>query len=85
MRLIEGEIGKTYLVTGVHVEERITRRMEALGVNEQTTVAVLNKKGSGSLIIKVRGTRLALGKRIAEGIDVEEISGTSACGKAVQS
>lgn len=72
MRLIEGEIGKTYLVTGVHVEERITRRMEALGVNEQTSVLVLNKKGSGSLIIKVRGTRLALGKKIAEGIDVKE-------------
>ncbi len=81
MKLIQGEIGKTYLVTAVHVEERITRRMEALGVNEQTPVLVLNKKGSGSLIIKVRGTRLALGRKIAEGIDVAEME----TGKAVRS
>ena len=32
----------------------------------------MNKKGSGTLIIKVRGTRLALGRRIAEGIDMRE-------------
>jgi len=35
-------------------------------------VNILNKKGSGSVIIKVRGTRLALGKRLSEGITVRE-------------
>ena len=73
MKLIEGEVNQTYLVTEVQIEERLTRRLEALGVNEQTKIAVLNKKGSGSLIIKVRGTRLALGRQIAEGITVREI------------
>ncbi len=72
MKLNEGEIGKNYVVTGVLAEKRIARRLEALGVNERTPVTVLNKKGSGSLIIKVRGTRLALGRQIAEGITVEE-------------
>ena len=54
------------------VDEKITRRLEALGVNEGTPVDVLNKKGAGSVIIKVRGTRLALGKRLSSGITVEE-------------
>ena len=72
MKLNEGIIGGTYKVIGVAVEETITRRLEALGVNEQTNVTILNKKGSGSLIIKVRGTRLALGKQISEGISVKE-------------
>lgn len=72
MKLNEGIIGGTYKVTGIMVEEKITRRLEALGVNEQTSIMILNKKGSGSLIIKVRGTRLALGKQISEGITVEE-------------
>ena len=54
------------------VEERLTRRLEALGVNEGTDITIVNKKGSGTLIIKVRGTRLALGKKIAAGIEVEE-------------
>lgn len=72
MKLHEGKIGRTYIVNSVQVDEKITRRLEALGVNEQTSITVLNKKGAGTVIIKVRGTRLALGKRIAEGIDIRE-------------
>lgn len=72
MKLNEGVVGGTYKVTNVSVDEQITRRLEALGVNEQTAITILNKKGSGSLIIKVRGTRLALGKRISDGIMVKE-------------
>ena len=72
MKLNEGIIGETYKVTDVCVDGQITRRLEALGVNEQTYITILNKKGSGSLIIKVRGTRLALGKKISDGIMVKE-------------
>lgn len=72
MKLHEGIIGRSYIVRHVSVNQGITRRLEALGVNEQTSVLILNKKGSGTLIIKVRGTRLALGHQIAEGIEVEE-------------
>jgi len=72
MRLNEGVIGGTYKVISVSVDQQITRRLEALGVNEQTAITILNKKGSGSLIIKVRGTRLALGKKISDGIMVKE-------------
>lgn len=75
MKLYEGKLGKTYTVHTVNVEEAITRRLEALGVNEKTLVSVLNKKKSGTMIIKVRGTRLALGRRITGGIEVEEVSG----------
>ena len=72
MKLHEGEIGKTYIVYSVMVDDTITRRLEALGVNEMTPVTLMNKKGSGTVIIKVRGTRLALGRRISEGIDIRE-------------
>lgn len=72
MKLYEGKTGRTYIVTKVMVEERITRRLEAMGVNEETSIVILNRKGSGTLIIKVRGTRLALGRRIAEGIHMRE-------------
>ena len=72
MKLHEGEIGKTYIVYSVMVDDTITRRLEALGVNEMTPVTLMNKKGSGTVIIKVRGTRLALGRRISEGIEISE-------------
>ncbi len=72
MKLNECEKGRTYFVDRVLVAEAMGRRLEALGVNEKTRISVLNKKGSGSVIIKVRGTRLALGRKIAEQIEVEE-------------
>ena len=72
MKLYEGNIGATYLVESVHVDDAINRRLEALGVNENTRLLVMNKKKSGTTIIKVRGTRLALGRRITGGIDIKE-------------
>ena len=72
MKLYEGKIGTPYLVESVHVEDAINRRLEALGVNENTPLLVMNKKNSGTMIIKVRGTRLALGRRITGGIEVKE-------------
>ena len=72
MKLYEGEIGRSYIVDDVLIEERLTRRLEALGVNEHTKVTILNKKKSGTLIINVRGTRLALGQKIADGIEIKE-------------
>ena len=73
MKLNEGIRGHTYRVEGVAVNETITRRLEALGVNSMTPVTLLNKKGSGSVIFKVRGTRLAVGKRISDGIEISEM------------
>lgn len=75
LKLNECAIGGRYVVDSVQVDEGITRRLEALGVNEGTVVNILNKKGSGSVIIKVRGTRLALGKRLSDGITVREEHG----------
>lgn len=75
LRLNECVIGCCYVVDSVRVEERIARRLEALGVNEGTSVNILNKKGSGSVIIKVRGTRLALGNHLSQGITVRKERG----------
>ncbi len=72
MKLRECEKERAYRVKSVDLEEAITRRLEALGVNEGTRILLLNKKGSGSVIVKVRGTRLAMGQKLSEGIAVEE-------------
>ena len=75
MKLNEGLTGRTYVVKNVVVSDTITRRLEALGVNEQTHITLLNKKGSGSVIFKVRGTRLAVGRHISDGIEIAELAG----------
>lgn len=73
MTLCDGKVGKTYTIQEITIEEQnIVRRLEALGVNDLTDITILNKKKSSAFIIMVRGTRLAIGRHIAEGITIKE-------------
>lgn len=74
MTLYEGEKGKSYRVRELFMEEALMRRLQALGLNEGTTVKILNRKKDGALIVYVRGTRLAVGKHISTNIEVSEDS-----------
>lgn len=73
MTLYEAEKGCSYRIGGLFVEPGITRRLQALGLNDGTTLRVLNRKRRGALIIQVRGTRLALGRHISSNIEIEQI------------
>ena len=64
MLLKDALIGRTYTVESIHLPFQLERRLEALGMTRQTAVSVLNRKGKGILIIKLRGTRFALSKLI---------------------
>lgn len=72
MTLYDAEKGGCYYIEGLYVEPGITRRLQALGLNDGTMISVLNRKKKGALIIRVRGTRLALGKHISSNIEVKE-------------
>lgn len=72
MTLYEGKKDGIYEVRGVYVEESVTRRLQALGLNDGTKIKIINRKKKGALIIQVRGTRLALGSHISSGIEVKE-------------
>lgn len=72
MTILETQIGKWYRVEDVKQKENVQRRLQALGILEGTRVQVLNRKKGGSVIIRVRGTRWALGSEIAKGIEVNE-------------
>ncbi len=70
MRLIDGVKGHIYKVKNINLERVVKRRLEMLGMTEYSDVTLLNKKKSGAVIVKVRGTRFALGKEFAEGIEI---------------
>lgn len=72
MMLSEGQRGKTYTAVGIELEHEVKRRLEILGLTQKSKVSVLNLKSNGSMIIKVRGTRFAIGRKIAEGIKINE-------------
>ncbi len=73
MTLYDAKVGGEYQIRELLVEDAVTRRLEALGLNEGTKILILNRKKKGALILKVRGTRLALGKHIASHIEIREM------------
>jgi len=73
LNVLQAQKGRTYLVKKVNLEGNIERRLEMLGMTDQVKLMVLNKKNQGAVIIKVRGTRFAIGKEIADAIEIEEI------------
>jgi len=75
VNLNDSNIHKTYRVVEVSgLELPVERRLEALGLTEGTSVTILNKKNRGAVIVKVRGTRFAVGQNIAAGIRIEEVA-----------
>lgn len=65
MTLQEGTEGTGYLVEKVELPLDLERRLGALGLIEGSRVHVLRKKHRGAMIIKVRGTRFAVGNGIS--------------------
>lgn len=61
-------IGGVYQVCEMQLPRATKMRLTALGLTAGTQIKVLNNKRSGSVIFSVRGTRLAVGKKIAEHI-----------------
>ena len=76
MTLADAKKNEDYLIKGLFVEEAVTRRLQALGLNDGVKISVLNRKRKGALIIRVRGTRLALGRHLSS--NIEEVSGHEA-------
>lgn len=74
MTLQNAKIGSVYTVNSLNLDMATMRRLEALGLTKGTDIKVLNRNREGSVILMVRGSRLALGRRITETIHMKEVS-----------
>ena len=72
MRLKEGKDNCTYIVESIDMELNLERRLEALGLTQGSRITILNNDKKGAITVRFRGTRFALGKRIADHITVGE-------------
>ena len=70
MHLSEGIIGNAYTIESIHLPDQLQHRLEAIGMTNGTPITVLNQKGNGILIIRLRETRFALGRNITKNIVV---------------
>ena len=73
MKLYEGQKGSTLQVIYMELPVQTERRLEVLGMLEGTRITVVNRKKKGAMIIKIRGTRFAVGQSITECIEVKEV------------
>ncbi len=65
MTLKDAAIGSVCTVKALKLDRAVMGRLEALGLTRGTHIRVLNRNRNGSVIIMVRGSRLALGSKIA--------------------
>lgn len=68
MTLRQGKIGSSYKIKDIKLTDSAKKRFEILGMTKGSDVIIVNQKPSGPLIVKIRGTRFAIGKEFADGI-----------------
>ena len=73
MQLCEAQKEHDYTVKAIHLPFETERRLQALGMTDDTPIRVVNRKGKGILVVKLRGTRFAFGYNITKNIEVEEV------------
>lgn len=70
MTLDRGTIGESYTVKKMDLPEQVEHRLEAIGMTIGGKVSVLGGKDRGTLILKIRGARFALGRGLTQRIEV---------------
>ena len=70
MTLSKGITNEEYIIEKISVDNITKNRLQVLGILKGTKIKVLNKRINGSIIVKVRGTRLGIDKQIADKINI---------------
>lgn len=73
MTLKDGKSGGRYQVEEIRLTGNLARRLWALGLTPGTIVSLLNNEKKGAVAVSFRGTRFALGKKIACALYVNEV------------
>jgi len=71
MSLLEVGIGKKVLLNNMQYGLNLKKKLQDMGLTVGVEFSVISKTNSGPIIIEIRGSRVALGRGIAEKIDVE--------------
>ena len=74
MNLTDCVNGSDFIVEQSMLKQPGKRRLEALGLIEGTRIRKINEAIDGSIIINVRGTRLAIGKDLGSDIIVRNVT-----------
>ncbi len=71
-RLSDCNEGKLYKIVAVNLTEKQTAKLDKLGIFPGETVTITRKIGKSALLIGAGGAVIAVGREIAEKIEVTE-------------
>ena len=71
MSLSKVNVGQKVVLNYMKYGLSLRKKLQEMGLTSGVEFVVISKTNSGPIIIEIRGTRLALGRGIAEKIDVE--------------
>ena len=72
MNLSKGTTNEKYIIEEIKTDNITKTRLQVLGILKGTKIEILNKRINGSIIIKVRGTRLGIDKEISKSIEIRK-------------
>lgn len=72
MNLSKGTTNEKYIIEEIKTDDTTKTRLQVLGILKGTKIEILNKRVNGSIIIKVRGTRLGIDKEISKSIKIRK-------------
>jgi ferrous iron transport protein A len=64
--------GKKYIVKNIELKREINSRLEAIGMTKNSEITVFSNNNRGTVIIKIRGSRYAIGRGISKNITIVE-------------
>lgn len=73
MSLSTAITGKSVVLKEILYGEKMNRKLREMGLTPGVICSVVSRLSGGSMVIDVRGTRLALGMGLATSIVVEEV------------
>jgi ferrous iron transport protein A len=68
--------GDSAIIEGIEAERGLRSRLIALGLLPGTPIEVINVDGSGPVVLELRDSRVVIGRRIAQKIEVQSRSDT---------
>lgn len=77
MTLNDGKINGKYEVVSIQVDNKTKKRLQDMGITQGGIIKIMSFVGTHAFILRVRGSRVALGKDIVQCIEVNEVNNSS--------
>ncbi|GKX31039.1 hypothetical protein SH1V18_35190 [Vallitalea longa] len=71
MTLDEGKNKEIFIVDDIKQNKKMKKRLQDMGLTKGTSIKILSNNTGGSFILNIRGSRVVIGKTVAEKIYVQ--------------